>query len=219
MKSKVWFVPVAAREPSDRLARKAADLAETAGLANAVRKDGLVGILQHVGEGAGVGYVKPAVTRAIAAKVRGLGGKPFLTGSATLYRGWRSNACDHLMQAYEHGFTPMEIGCPVIMSDGLRGSDRVAVRVPNARHCREAFLGSAVALMDGMAVDIALIAQEVNGVVRVPAEAIHGKGEAAHVWVRQGTAFVRRPVATGISDGYWVEVKSGLKAGEVVRLP
>lgn|GEM_PF-2892984 len=76
-----------------------------------------------------------------------------------------------------------------------------------------------VALMDGMAVDIALIAQEVNGVVRVPAEAIHGKGEAAHVWVRQGTAFVRRPVATGISDGYWVEVKSGLKAGEVVRLP
>jgi HlyD family secretion protein len=76
-----------------------------------------------------------------------------------------------------------------------------------------------VVLMDGMAVDIALIGEEAKGVVRVPGEAIHGKGDAAYVWVRQGASFVRRPVAAGITDGYWVEVKSGLKRGQVVRLP
>lgn len=76
-----------------------------------------------------------------------------------------------------------------------------------------------VTLMDGMAADIALIGREVKGVVRVPAEAVEGKGKAASVWVRQGDTFVRRPVTSGLTDGHWIEITSGLKAGEVVRLP
>jgi hypothetical protein len=76
-----------------------------------------------------------------------------------------------------------------------------------------------VALMDGMAADIALIGKEVKGALRVPAEAVEGRGQAASVWVRQGDSFVRRPVTAGVTDGHWVEVISGLKAGDVVRLP
>jgi multidrug efflux pump subunit AcrA (membrane-fusion protein) len=76
-----------------------------------------------------------------------------------------------------------------------------------------------VRLMDGMAADIALIGKEVKGAVRVPAEAVEGKGEAASVRVRRGDSFVRRPVTTGLTDGHWVEITSGLKAGEVIRLP
>jgi len=56
------------------------------------------------------------------------------------------------MQAYAHGFTPAVIKCPVIMCDGIRGSDRIAVEVPKAKHCRTAYLGSAVALMEGLVV-------------------------------------------------------------------
>jgi multidrug efflux pump subunit AcrA (membrane-fusion protein) len=76
-----------------------------------------------------------------------------------------------------------------------------------------------VALMDGMAADIALIGKEVKGALRVPAEAVEGRGQAASVWVRQGDSFIRRPVTAGVTDGHWVEVISGLKAGDVVRLP
>jgi multidrug efflux pump subunit AcrA (membrane-fusion protein) len=77
----------------------------------------------------------------------------------------------------------------------------------------------AVTLMDGMASDIALIGEEVKGVLRVPAEAVEGKGKAASVWVRAGDSFAHRSVTAGITDGHWVQIKGGLKIGEVVRLP
>ncbi len=150
MKAKVWFTPVEDGEAPRSVARKVADLVDAADLGGMVDDGGLIGILQHVGEGEGIGYVKPEVTGALAQKIISAGGKPFLTGSSTLYRGNRSNAADHLMQAYDHGFTPEVIGCPIVMSDGLRGADQVPVDVPNAKHCRTAYLGSAVALMDGL---------------------------------------------------------------------
>jgi len=150
MKTKVWFTPLEDREPAEGVGRKAARLAEAAGLKHVVQADGLIGILQHVGEGDNVGHVEPPVTRAIAKKIAARKGTPFLTGTATLYRGRRSNACDHLMQAYDHGFTPEAIGCPIVMVDGLRGSDQVSVRVPSAKHCATAYLGSGVAVLDGL---------------------------------------------------------------------
>ncbi|MCD4699706.1 MAG: efflux RND transporter periplasmic adaptor subunit [Phycisphaerae bacterium] len=76
----------------------------------------------------------------------------------------------------------------------------------------------AVVLMDGMAVDIALIKQERNSVIRVPASAVEDRNGLTVVQVREGRSFVRRSVNVGISDGQWVEVKSDLKIGDVVRL-
>ena len=76
-----------------------------------------------------------------------------------------------------------------------------------------------VALMDGMAADIAIIEQEKENILRVPAAAIEQQGDQATVQVQQGGGFVRRTITTGVSDGHWVEVKSGLKIDDVVRLP
>jgi uncharacterized Fe-S center protein len=150
--SKVWFTPLKDKQSSETTALATLKLAEAAGLKALAGHGRLVGILQHVGEGRNIGHIKPAITRALAAKLTALKAKPFLTGSATLYKGRRSNAVDHMMQAYEHGFTPEAIGCPIIMSDGLRGGDRIAVKVPRAKHCRTAYLGSAVGMMDSLLV-------------------------------------------------------------------
>jgi hypothetical protein len=135
MKSKVWFAGIAENEAADSVGRKLVKLAEAAGLADMVKKDALIGILQHVGEGRGIGFIKPGVTAAVADRIERLGGKPFLTGSATLYRGRRSNARDHIAQAYEHGFTPEVIHCPIVMSDGLLGADMIETKAPGAQHC------------------------------------------------------------------------------------
>lgn len=75
-----------------------------------------------------------------------------------------------------------------------------------------------VMLMDGMAADIALIRERKGQVIRVPADSVVKDGEDAVVWVRRGVDFVRRSIEVGASDGQWVEVKSGLLAGEVVRV-
>lgn len=148
----VWFTPLKDKQSPESTAQVVVKLAETAGLKSLGGRERLVGILQHVGEGRNQGHIKPAITRALAEKLIAFNAKPFLTGSATLYKGRRSNAVDHLMQAYEHGFTPDAIGCPVILSDGLRGGDRIAVKVPKARHCPTAYLGSAVGMMDSLLV-------------------------------------------------------------------
>jgi HlyD family secretion protein len=76
-----------------------------------------------------------------------------------------------------------------------------------------------VRMMDGMAVDIALIGEEVKGMVRVPSEALETQNGQTVVWVREDGSFVRRAVTVGITDGRWTEVKSGVEAGETVRLP
>ena len=150
VKSKVWFTSLSDGEPVSCVARKAVKLADSAGLSDIVRKNGLIGILQHVGEAEDIGYIKPHVTRALVNRILELEGKPFFTGTSTLYRGRRSNACDHIMQAYDHGFTPSAINCPVVMCDGLRGADHRAVEVSKAKHCKTAYLGSGVFLMDGL---------------------------------------------------------------------
>ncbi len=75
-----------------------------------------------------------------------------------------------------------------------------------------------VVLMDGMAVDIALIGQERHSVIRIPTSAVEKRSGQTVVQVQEGRSFVRRRVNVGISDGQWVEVKSDLKVGDVVRL-
>lgn len=150
MKAKAWFTPLSDGEPPESVARKAVRLADCAGLADILKKNGFTAILQHVGEGDGIGFIKPQVTGALAEQIEKLGARPFFTGSATLYRGPRSNARDHILQAYSHGFTPDVIKCPIVMCDGLRGADRISTSVPNARHCKTAYLGSTVAMMDAL---------------------------------------------------------------------
>lgn len=75
-----------------------------------------------------------------------------------------------------------------------------------------------VTLMDGMAVDIALISEERRQVVRVPASAVERPGEQARVWVRTNTSFQPRAIETGLADGRWVEVVAGLRPGEVIQI-
>ena len=76
--------------------------------------------------------------------VKELGGKPFLTDCNTLYPGSRKNALEHLYCAWENGFTPMTVGCPILIGDGLKGTDDIAVPVQGGEYIKEARIGRAV---------------------------------------------------------------------------
>lgn len=73
-----------------------------------------------------------------------LGGKPFLTDCNTMYPGYRKNALEHLYCAWENGFTPLAAGCPVIIGDGLKGTDDVEVPVVGGEYVKAAKIGRAV---------------------------------------------------------------------------
>ncbi len=98
----------------------------------------------HFGELGNLAYLRPNYAKAVADIVKECGGLPFLTDCNTLYPGSRKNALEHLDCAQENGFNEITTGCHVIIADGLRGTDDVAVPVEGGVHCQEAYIGRAI---------------------------------------------------------------------------
>lgn len=129
-KAKVYFTDFRTRLGVP-LPEKLQKLIRRAGIGDIDMKDKLVAIKMHFGELGNIAYLRPNYAKAVADVVKELGGKPFLTDCNTLYPGSRKNAIDHLYCAEVNGFNRVTTGCPVIIGDGLRGTDDIAVPVRN----------------------------------------------------------------------------------------
>lgn len=103
-----------------------------------------VAIKTHFGEMGNIAYLRPDYARALVDLVKELGGRPFLVDCNTLYPGRRKNALEHLECAWQHGFTPLTAGCPVIIGDGLKGTDDIEVPVVGGEYVKAAKIGRAV---------------------------------------------------------------------------
>ena len=126
--------------PADKLKR----LIKAAGI-NDIDMDGkFVAIKMHFGELGNLSFLRPNYAKAVVDTVKQAGGKPFLTDCNTLYPGSRKNAIEHLYCAWENGFTPLSAGCPVIIGDGLKGTDDIDVPVVGGEYVKEAKIGHAV---------------------------------------------------------------------------
>ncbi len=134
MASKVWFIPVSDGESREAIAEKAQKAFAAAGAYDIVSDGDYVAVKMHFGEDKGVGYIKPEYIKPVLNSLKEKKGKVFLTDTNTLYKGRRFNSIDHLMQAYDHGFTPDNVGVPVIIADGLLSKNFTKVEI-NAKHC------------------------------------------------------------------------------------
>ena len=118
-------------------------LIRAAGIGELDMDNKFVAIKMHFGELGNLGFLRPNYAKAVADVVKELGGKPFLTDCNTLYVGSRKNALEHLYCAWENGFTPMTVGCPILIGDGLKGTDDVEVPV-NGEYVQNAKIGRAI---------------------------------------------------------------------------
>ena len=141
--SKVYFTDMRAR-PGTNLQQKLERLVRAAGIGDIDFADKYVAIKLHFGEPGNLSFLRPNWAKTVADVVKSLGGKPFLTDCNTLYVGRRKNALDHLDAAAENGFSPLSTGCQVIIADGLKGTDEVAVPVAGGEYVKEAKIGRAV---------------------------------------------------------------------------
>ena len=142
-KAKVFFTSVTDGESAQSMAGKALALAKAA-LGGVVVKNQPCAIKQHFGESDNSGYIKPEITRALARFVKEHGGLPFATDTNTLYRGNRSSTVAHLQQARDHGFTFESLDAPVIIADGLMGTDQVSVPIAGGKHFKEVRIAAGV---------------------------------------------------------------------------
>ena len=143
-KAKVYFTDFRTVANGDGLAKKLQKLIRRAGIGEIDMDGKFVAIKMHFGELGNLSFLRPNYARAVADVVKALGGKPFLTDCNTLYPGSRKNALEHLYCAWENGFTPMTVGCPILIGDGLKGTDDVSVPVEGGEYVKEAKIGRAV---------------------------------------------------------------------------
>ena len=142
--SKVYFTDFRTPMYGDPIPRKFQRLIKTAGIGDIDFEGKFVAIKIHFGELGNLGFLRPNYARALVDVVKELGGKPFLTDCNTLYPGFRKNAIEHLYCAWENGFTPLTVGCPIIIADGLKGTDDIDVPVPGGEYIEKAHIGRAI---------------------------------------------------------------------------
>ena len=143
-KSKVYFTNFRTPAYGDSVLKKLRKLLYSAGI-DQIDMDGkFVAIKMHFGEHGNISFLRPNWARVVVDVVKELGGKPFLTDCNTMYPGYRKNAIEHLYCAWENGFTPLAVNCPVIIGDGLKGTDDVEVPVVGGEYVKSAKIGRAV---------------------------------------------------------------------------
>ena len=143
-KSTVYFTDFHTIAFGDGLPVKLKKLIKKAGIEQIDMEGKFVAIKMHFGELGNISYLRPNYARAVADVVKELGGKPFLTDCNTMYPGSRKNALEHLECAWENGFTPLTVGCPILIGDGLKGTDDIAVPVVGGELVKEAKIGRAI---------------------------------------------------------------------------
>ena len=122
-KSRVYFIRADRAEAPDALAQKVRDVLAPTGFIGNLEPEDFVALKIHFGEKGNTGFIKPAWLRGLIAEISARAPRTFLTDSNTLYTGPRSNSVDHIRLAWSHGFTPDVVGVPIIIADGLSGSD------------------------------------------------------------------------------------------------
>ena len=151
MKSNVYFLEFGASYFEDSILNRLDKLFKKCGAQNIIKKDELIAIKGHFGESGNVSFVSPVYYRRIVDKVKESCGLPFLTDTNTMYVGERNNSVKHLINAVKNGFSYTTLGAPVIISDGLRGTDYVEIEV-NQKHIKKAKIASGIYWADSMIV-------------------------------------------------------------------
>ena len=143
-KSTVYFTDFRTKMYGEPIPQKFKRLIKTAGIGNIDFDGKFVAIKMHFGELGNLSFLRPNYAKALVDVVKELGGKPFLTDCNTMYPGFRKNALEHLYCAWENGFTPLTVGCPIIIADGLKGTDDIDVPVAGGEYIKNAHIGRAI---------------------------------------------------------------------------
>ncbi len=129
--SEVYFIDARNGVP---FVEKLETLLEKVGEGPGSNLKGNIALKMHMGERNNETFIKPFYVQKIAEIVKKQGGDPFVTDTTTLYKFDRYRSMDYYRTAFEHGFLPSYLGCPVIIADGLKDDGvEVSERVEIAR--------------------------------------------------------------------------------------
>jgi len=155
VESKVYLIQLQDGASAKEQAKAIGKLYETAGVSRCISKRDLVAIKVHVGEKGNTTHLKPEIVAELVRRIKKGRAFPFLTETATLYRGQRENAVKHILLAHGHGFSIEKVGAPFILADGLVGNTEAEVRLPQG--------GSVKVAREILAADSLLVVSHATG--------------------------------------------------------
>ena len=128
MSAKVYFSSARSTAKLNGL-RKVTRLWNRAGFDRLFAEGDRTAVKMHWGEPGNTAFVPVPFVRMLCDLVKKTGARPFVTDTNTLYAGMRHDAIANLQAAAYNGFTMESLGAPVIVADGLCGTDFVPVTV------------------------------------------------------------------------------------------
>ena len=146
-RSKVYFTNFRT-STSVSLLKKLEKLLRASGIEKLDCKDKFTAIKIHFGEPGNMSYIRPNYANVVVDLLKGMGAKVFLTDSNTLYSGGRSNGVDHLYAASRNGYNLLQVNAPVVIADGIKGTEYIEMPVEGGVYCTSAKIGAAVANAD-----------------------------------------------------------------------
>lgn len=151
-KAEVYFAGIRSRSAGEGLLEKLGRLFDISGINTIVDPEDQVAVKVHVGERGCTRFIRHIYTRRLVAKIREVGGHPFIGESCSWgIKGVRSTAQGLIQVAAENGFTAETLGAPFVVADGEIGLDDVLVKVDGNR-LKEAYVAKAFADADAMVV-------------------------------------------------------------------
>lgn len=149
--STVYITDLRSKGPKDNRQNKIKRLFSACAGDKWLKPGALTAIKLHFGEPGGDAFIQPIFVRPVVEMLKASGASPFLTDTNTLYAGLRANARDHLMSAYQNGFTAEVVGAPIIIADGLKSEYYYQVPV-NLKHFTTVKIAGDIEKADAMVV-------------------------------------------------------------------
>ena len=150
-KSNVYYMDAHSESTETSLVAKMLTVFDAAELDKMIKPNDIVAIKIHCGEWNNTAYLRPVYARALADRIKELGGRPFVCDTTTsTYSPWgsRSSELDILLTAERNGYTSATLGCPFICADGFIGTSDFRVDIPEGYLLKEAYVAQAIAAAD-----------------------------------------------------------------------
>ena len=132
-RSEVFYMDAHSESTETSLVAKMTTVFDAAGLDEMIKPNDIVAIKVHCGEWNNTAYLRPVYARALADRIKELGGRPFVCDTTTsTYSPWgsRSSELDILLTAERNGYNSATLGCPFICADGFIGTSDFRVDIP-----------------------------------------------------------------------------------------
>lgn len=155
MGSQVFYMDAHSESTETSLVSKMLTVFDAAELDRIVKPNDIVAIKVHCGEWNNTAYLRPVYARALADRVKELGGRPFVCDTTTMpYSPWtsRSSQIDIFQTAERNGYSSATLGCPFLCADGFIGTSDLRIDLPEGYILKEAYIAQAIAAADALIV-------------------------------------------------------------------